>query len=166
MHFHCPPTFIERPDSLIAALAAYKVVVRFDASALQGVGAIDLQPLADCDRHEAFRIVLHANRFRGNLRVVDIDGMPLPEPSPLTVQLAEVFLRLGIVPVSSPIEEELDFVQRECGGSAEVAELIEQTRIEQQSVAQAVKDRAFETAAQARDRREALLDQLNNLCRK
>jgi hypothetical protein len=165
MYFHCPPDFIERPDSLIAALAAHEVVIKFDSLALQGVGAINLQPLTERDRYEAFRIFLRANRYHANLRVDDVDGMPLPARSPLISQLGEVLRRLGIVPVSSPIEEELDFVQHKFGESAQVTELIEETRIEQQNVAQAVKDTAFERAAEAADRRDALLDQLNSLCR-
>jgi len=164
MHYDCPQKFIERPELLVDALAAHEVVIKFDTSTLQGVGAIDLEPLADCDRYEAFRIALRTNRCRANLCVDDVDGLPLIASSPLIVRLSEVFLSLGIVPIPSPIEEELDFVHNEFGERAGVAKLIAQTRIKQQNVIQAVKDEAFEKAVTFRDQRDALLDQLNKSC--
>ena len=64
MHFHCPPKFIERPELLIDGLTAHEVVIKFDTSTLQGIGAIDLEPLADCDRYEAFRIALRTQAVK------------------------------------------------------------------------------------------------------
>lgn len=164
MYFCCPRHFVEEPWLLSEALAAHEVAIKFDSSMLRGIGAVDLEPLGDSDRYEAFRFVLRTNRFRANLRVYDVDGMPLLECSPLVEQLMDVFSGLGIVPVHAPVEEELEFVESQFGGRADVAKVIAEIREKQRGIEQRVNDQAFEEAARLAGQRDSLLDQLYESC--
>lgn len=164
MYFHCPPQFVERPQRLIDALAAHEVPVKFDSLTMRGMAAIDLEPLGDSNRYEAFVFVLRKNRFRANLRVYDVDGLPLSDESPLVEQLAEILTTLGIVPIHSPVEEELQFVASLFGENADIAGIIAEIREKQRSVEGFVNEQAFEEAARSADQRDQLLDQLYKSC--
>lgn len=164
MYFCCPRHFVEEPWLLSEALAANEVAIKFDSSMLRGIGAVDLEPFGDSDRYEAFRFVLRKNRFRANLCVYDVDGIPLLECSPLVEQLMDVFSGLSIVPVRSPVEEEIEFVESKFGERAHIARVIGQVRENQRYIGQFVADQAFEEAASLADQRDRLLDQLYESC--
>ena len=164
MDFYCPPRFFEQPELLIKALTDRELEIRFDRSTLQGIGAIDLEPLGDCDRYEPFCFVLRTNRLRANLRVTDARGLPLLSSSPLEERLVEVFEGLGIIPLPEPIEAELLFAESQQGKRPEVVELAGRIRDLQALIEHSVAQQAFEEAARLADKRNALLDQLFQVC--
>lgn len=164
MYFHCPREFIDQPALLVEALAKHDVPIEFDNETQTGVGAIDLEPLADEDRYETFRIALWNRRFRQNMSVDDSNGRALHVTSPLFDQLMEVFRQLGIVAVESTIEEELQFIEGAFGDEAVVKELLVDIRKHHAVVSQAVLDQEFEKAVEYSDLRDALLDQLFDVC--
>jgi hypothetical protein len=88
----------------------------------------------------------------------------LKAPRAVSDKIKFVLAELDILPVESPIEDELAFVSTQFAGHSGVHEIVCAVREQQEFVSNAVVARNFELAAIHRNQRERLLDSLHDLC--
>jgi hypothetical protein len=154
-HFHSTREWIEQPTLVVEALANHGIHVELDDTQLKANGDVD---------DEAICIVISPNRFRANLSVLDPSLLPLRPSSPAKQRVAIALCDLGVIPITSPVEDELRFVEQRFDQTPSIESTIAEIRKEQQTVSQMVAEQDFEKAAHHKDQREALMDRLYELC--
>jgi hypothetical protein len=82
----------------------------------------------------------------------------------LEARIADALAQLGFFPVKSPIAEELEYVVARYQDQTQIVETVHAIRDHQLRLEERVAEQRFEDACYQRDQREALLDNLYDLC--